>query len=192
MIKTIQLLVFPFQTWQRIALSNSGAVAVLFVYFIPLLFLTLFLECLGLMRWGMAAGEFGRTTFLSSEMAQRYGVAQFLLSLAVLVVSAKLLQLVMHSFNLQNSFRHCFTVYAYGFSPILVMRMAHGLPMLNTWICWGIGAALSMGILYHGIGQVLRPDQTKGLGVFMMATMILLALSGLAQFISLGFLHGRF
>ena len=83
------------------------------------------------------------------------------------------------------------TVMAYGFGPIILARILDGFPQLNTWVCWAIGAVGSVSVLYHGIGMILRPDQTKGFGLYLMAIIIVVLMSGLAHFAAVSVLHGK-
>ena len=59
------------------------------------------------------------------------------------------------------------------FSPILLARFLDAVPALNTWLL-GLGALLSISVLYHGIRLVLRPDQTKGFGIYLVSAIIVI------------------
>jgi hypothetical protein len=113
------------------------------------------------------------------------------LLLGSVLLSALLLKWASESFNVQTSYAQCFVVMAFGFSPIVLVRVLDGIPQLNTWVCWAIGAAAAVSVLYHGIGMVLRPEQTKGFGLYLITIFIVLLVSGLAHFAAVSVLRGK-
>ena len=64
------------------------------------------------------------------------------------------------------------------------MRLFDGVPAINTWACYGIGAFLSLTLLYRAIPFVMRPDPSTALGLFLFCSFILLGSTGLAHFIA--------
>jgi uncharacterized membrane protein YecN with MAPEG domain len=95
------------------------------------------------------------------------------------------------SFNVMASYTQCFVVMAYGFSPIFLVRILDGIPQLNTWVCWAAGAAVASSVLYHGVGMILRPEQTKGFGLYLMTIVILVLVSAVAHFAAVSVLRGK-
>jgi hypothetical protein len=58
------------------------------------------------------------------------------------------------------------------------------LPHLNTWVCWGIGITLSVAVLYRGIPRIMKPDPSNALGLYLLCSLLLIAVSGLAHFLA--------
>ena len=112
-------------------------------------------------------------------------------SLVVILAGSFLLKSVAQSFGVLCTFGGCFVLMACGFMPIFLLRVLDGIPQVNTWICWGIGAALSLRILYHGVALWLKPEQTKGFGVFLVSIVYTFVLSGLVHFAAIQVLHGK-
>lgn len=191
MITAFQLIFSPFQTWERITTAQRGIWWVMFVHLAPLLLVLLGLEALALTRWGEKTSELGFVVNVPGKMALRYAVAYGVLLLAAILLSAQLLTMASQSFNVRTTFYQSFVVMAYGFGPIILARLLDGLPQLNTWVCWAIGTAVSVSVLYHGIGMVLRPDQTKGFGLYLISIIIVVLTGGLSHFAALGVLHGK-
>jgi hypothetical protein len=190
MIRSIQLVVSPFETWIRIETQRRNALAILFLFLLPLLLLGVALEGYSLLRWGDTRGEFGRSfTFTQAQVLQYAGLQAGLL-LGTIILGAAALFLVARGSQVRTDFAACFTVMSYGCSPLLLARALDAIPRMNTWVCWGIGAALSASLLYHGVGVILRPDQTKGFGVYLMAVIIMLVASGLSHFVATSVLYG--
>lgn len=191
MITAFQLIFSPFEAWEKITTAQRGFFWTLLVHLLPLLVIAVGIEGFLLHRWGEKRSELGFMIKVPVDLAIRYGVAYAVLLLAAVFLGAKFLDMASQSFNVRTTFQQSFVLMAYGFSPIVLARVLDGLPPLNTWLCWMIGAAASVSVLYHGIGMVLRPDQTKGFGLYLMAIIIVVLTSGLAHFAALAVLHGK-
>ncbi len=191
MITALQLIFSPFETWQKITNAQRGFVWTLVCYLIPLLVLSNGVEGFLLNRWGEKRGEFGFMIKVPADLAIRYSVAYFVILLLAVFVSSKFLTMASDSFNVRTTFSQAFTLMGHGFGPIILARILDGLPQLNTWVCLVIGAAASTSILYYGIGMVLRPDQTKGFGLYLMSIFTIVLMGGLAHFAALAVLHGK-
>ncbi len=192
MITALQLIFSPFETWEKITTAQRGFIWVVCVHLLPLLVLSLGIEGFLLSRWGEKRSEVGGFLVkVPLALAIRYCAAYFVFLLAAVFVSAKFLALASESFNVHTSFLQSLVVMAYGFGPIILSRILDGVPQLNTWVCWVLGAVVSVSVLYHGIGMVLRPDQTKGFGLYLIACIIVVLTSALAHFAALAVLHGK-
>jgi hypothetical protein len=190
MITALRLIFSPFEAWEKITTAQRGFIWILFVYLVPFLVIALGVEGFLLSWWGQS-GEFGFFKRLPPEQAARYCAAYFVFLLVGVNLSAKFLSLASESFNVHTSYLQCLTVMAYSFGPIILARILDGVPQINTWLCWAIGAAGSVSVLYHGIGMVLRPDQTKGFGLYLIAIIIMVMVSAVAHFAALSVLNGK-
>ena len=191
MITAFRLIFSPFETWEKITTAQRGIVWTLFVYLLPLLIMTVGIEGFLLNRWGEKRSELGFMIKVPIDLAVRYSVAYVVILLAAVLVSAKFIGIASDSFNVHATFYQSLLLMGYGYGPIALARILDGLPQLNTWLCWIVGAAASVAVLYHGIGMVLRPDQTKGFGLYIMAILIVVLTSGLAHFAALSVLQGK-
>jgi hypothetical protein len=191
MITAFQLIFSPFETWEKISTALRGFIWVMGVYLLPLLVVACGVEGYLLTRWGEKRGEFGFIVKVPVDLAVRYTAAYFVILLASIIVSAKFLALASESFNVRTSFLQSFTVMAYGFGPLILVRILDGFPQMPSWLCWILGTVASISVLYHGIGMVLKPDQTKGFGLYLMSIIILVLVSGLGHFAALAVLHGK-
>jgi hypothetical protein len=190
MLKVLNLSVAPEATWQKTALKPPHSVGVLLLSILPLMVVTLGVEVYALSRFGAVFGEIGRQP-VGLDRALKYGVFYGVASLTVIFIGAALLKNVGSSFNLTASYSNCFVLMAFAYGPIFMLRMLDGYPEINTWICWAVGVGLSMRILYHGVAWWLKPEQTKGFGLFIMSFIYILVLSGLVHFASIQVLKGR-
>ena len=191
MITVLQLIFSPVQTWEKIAKAERGVLRILLIFVFPFLLTGLALEGFSLVRWGERRGEFDYVVKISREMAVVYTTSEFVLLLCSLFIGAKCLQWITHSFQVRTSFTPCFTLMAYGFGPIFLARYLDAVPGLNSWVCWILGALLSASALYHGVCLALKPEQTKGFGLYLVSMIIAFLSSGLSHFVAIAILHGK-
>jgi len=190
MLRALNLWISPEAGWQKTALNPPHALMVLLAAIVPLMVLGLAVEGYALMKFGEDFGELGRHP-LSADRVLKYAIFYGGASLAVILVGAGLLWNIGSTFNLRVSYGAWLVLLGYGYIPIFLVRMLDGVPALNTWVCWAIGVAMALRILYHGVGGWLRPEQTKGFGLFLITFMYLLVLSGLVHFASIQVLQGK-
>src|SRR5262245_60482691 len=150
MIRALNLLFAPSKTWERMALKPPNAATVVLISLLPLIAITFAVEGYGLLRLGESAGEMGRIN-LPLERVIRYAGFYAIASLIVISAGTFLLKSVAESFGVICTFGNCFVLMACGFMPIFLLRMPDAIPKVNTWICWAVGAVLSVRILYHGV-----------------------------------------
>jgi hypothetical protein len=190
MIRAFQMIFSPEGVWPKIAEKNRHMVFVLFLSTLPLIVGCLALEGVGLDRLGEPVGE------LSHAHVERAVIYKYLLShlvgdLFFLFFGAYFLVSVAHSFHARCTYSQSFVTLAIGASPIFLMHALDGIPALYTWLCWGIGFGLTIRALYHGVAVNLKPEQTKGFGLYIVSIFIVGFLSGLAHFMSVQVLHGK-
>ena len=173
------------------ALKPPSIFTLVLISLLPLIAITLAAEAYGLFKLGEVVGGIGKQLQLPQERLIRYSVFYAVASLVVIVAGSLLLKSVAESFGVNTSFSSSFVLIACGFMPIFLLRIADGIPQINTWICWAIGAALSVRILYHGVALWLKPEQTKGFGLFLVSVVYTAVLSGLVHFAAIQVLHGK-
>jgi hypothetical protein len=192
MIKAFQLIFFPFKTWEKIAASQRAVPWILLLHLLPFLLVGVALEGYSLTRFGEERTEISSLVKVPEATSMRYAATQCLLLVASILIGAKLLQWITHSFQVENSYRQTFTLLAYGFSPFILARYADAVPSLPTWVCWVIGVLLSASALYHGVGLVLKPEQTKGFGLYLVSVLLVMLSAGIVHLTALAVLRGKF
>jgi hypothetical protein len=180
----------PEGVWPKIAEKNRHMIFILFLSTLPLILGSLALEGLGLDRLGEPIGELGRKV-VERPLILRYLAIHLAGDLIFLFLGAYFMMGVARSFNTRTTYSQAFCTLAIGASPIFLMHAADGVPVLYTWLCWGIGMGLTVRALYHGVAVYLKPEQTKGFGLYIISVLIVGALSGLAHFIAVQVLHGK-
>jgi hypothetical protein len=192
MIKAFLLILLPFRTWSKIAFAQRSVAWILLFYLLPFLVAGVAIEGYSLAHWGEKRNELASFIKIDPTTATSYAVTQFTFILAAILVGAKGLQAISsHSFQIFLTYRQCFTLMTYGTSSLILGRYLDAFPKLSTWVCWDIGALLAISILYHGVGLVLRPEQTKGFGLWIISALMVVLSNGLLHYVALAYLHGR-
>ncbi len=183
MIKALQLLVFPMVTWGKIAEARRGVAFVFFLYWLPMAVIAIGAEGYALTVLGDSRGEFSHLIRISQSEAMRYALAQGLAGLVLLFGGSTLVHYLGAGLHQNFQFQQSFTMVAYASSPLFLARLLDCAPLLNTWLCWGLGAALVVWTLYHGVGLVMRPEITKGFGMYLVTSICLVLISGIGHLI---------
>jgi hypothetical protein len=192
MIKALILVFAPIPTWGIIVAAQRKWMSILIWDLLPLLILTATLEGCGLVYWGKPRGEIPHLVNFSVRQAVLYEVAQVLLTLGIILFLAKMIKSLGETFHGRHTFRQAFTVTAYGFGPLLWLRLFDAFPGLSPWLTWGIGAILSTSVLYYGLPLVMQPDPPHTFGLYMMSSILLILVTGLARFVTIFYLAGKF
>jgi hypothetical protein len=191
MIKALLLIFEPVMTWTKIAQAKWKTSSVLLLYLLPLLVLTLAGELAALQYFGKAQEylgkpqEFGGKLRVTGNWLIAYGGAQFITSLLLVAVSARLMKALVHTFNTRQTYTQCFTVTAYAFGPLFLLRLCDILPAMNPWASFGIGMVLTVATLYHGIPAVLEPDPPHAFGLYLCSLLLLACLGALGRYLTL-------
>ena len=136
----------------------------------------------GLARWGKWQSKFQRyKEFTSTGSIVTFEVIQGLLLLAMVFLSALLLLKISQTFQNRQSYLKAFTTMAYGFSPLLLVRLLDAGPTVHPATTWGIGIVLTFWVLYQGIPHVMQPDPTHAFGVYLSSMFVVVLTSGLAS-----------
>ena len=191
------MLIFdPAGTWEKIESGPKDVVRLFFLFLLPLMLLSHLAEGWGLLHFGLEHNPFGgdlpsRHMKVPLPLAVRYEAIQFGFGLLIVFGGALLVRKIGEGFHRRHTYTETFTTLAYSVSPLFLLRAFNGLPALNTWVCWGIGIALSVAALYRGIPRVMKPDPSSALGLYLLCTLLLVAVSAITHFLATSVLHGK-
>ncbi|MBM3882302.1 MAG: DUF1282 domain-containing protein [Verrucomicrobia bacterium] len=194
MMKVFQLLFAPFTTWSGLAEARRGAGFFLVFNLLTLAAAGSAIEGLGLYKLGLKSGlgsEGSRTLVQDFATVLRYEQLRLALDLAVVLVGAQFVFWVARGLHFNCRFFQALLLMAYSIGPLLLLRMADGIPHIPTWVCYAVGVFLSLNLLYNGVAAVLQPDRASGFGLFLLCAMILLLFTGVAHFVAVSFLTGN-
>ncbi len=185
MIKALLLLVDPNSTWEKIGTNPPSIAGLLFAYILPLMILGAGLESWALVKVGRdERGPMERRVKVPEQIAIKYGATQVALGLAVTFIGALMFKRIAEGFHRSQPYTGSFATIGYAIGPYYLLRILDAAPFLNTWICWGIGALLAVSVLYRAIPRMMKPDPSNALGVYLLCSLLLLVLLGLAHFVA--------
>ena len=185
MIKVLLLLLDPTNTWEKIQQSSPGVARVFFTYVLPLVLLGMTVETLGLIKLGRDEGRFTeRRLKVPQELATRYAVVQAASAIVIAFVGAWIFKAIGEGFHRRQAYRDAFATLGYSVGPYYLARMLDGAPFINTWICWAIGAALVVSVLYRAVPRLMRPDPSNALGVYLLCSLLLVAVLAVSHFVA--------
>jgi len=191
MIRGLLLILDAGASWTKIAQKQRGFWFIFLVHLVPLMAMTLGVEAYALHRLGEGRTITDARIDHTWEEAVRYALTVAALNLGVILAGAKIVEHIGRSFHNASSYLPAFTLLAYGLSPLFLLHLLDALPGINTWICFGIGIALSIAALYLGIPTILKPDPAKAMGIYVIVSVLLLVLTGLAHFVAVQILHNE-
>lgn len=190
---TALLLIFDTEaTWNRITEAQRKLAYVLFVHLLPLLVLASAAEGYGLSIWGKTRGLSGVPYHYSTQQLYTYIIGQFVFSLLVVIVGAKMLKSLGETFHGRHTYTQAFVSVAYGLSPLFLIRMFDAFPIVPPLVSWIVGIILSIMTMYHGIPRIMLPDPPHAFGLYLVSSVLLLLTSGLARFVTAWYLLGKF
>src|SRR5690242_8712368 len=139
MIKALLFIFEPEAAWDRVALARRSFGFILTTFLLPMILLSAAAEGFGMLRWGKwhQAPDYLRQFPLGEALV--YEVAQGLLSIAIVLIGAKVLKSLGETFHGRHTFTQAFTAVAYGLSPMFLLRMFDAFPSVNPWVSWAVG-----------------------------------------------------
>ncbi len=184
MIRFCKLLSTPAPNWENLFEDPPSALKVFFIFFLPLLILSVGVESAG---WYFLQI---RTSFLSSapqsisvfeEQIIRWQGIQLGLTLLLLLGLPLILKWVSESFGVRLIYSHAFLFVAYSLAPLVIIRIPDALPWINTWVCWGVGLLVSFRLLYHGAPYLLQRKLAGAFGFFMVTFLVFIVLTAISH-----------
>jgi hypothetical protein len=178
MLRALLLIFDPANSWGKIGTAKPSVAHVLFGYVLPIMLLSFAVEAWLLSQFGAERGRLTqRLAHVPQEVLIRYAVAQVVFGLIVCFSGAFLIQILSQGFHRKHTYRECFATLGYSLGPYFLCRILDGWPVIDTWVAWAIGVVLAISLLYGGLPRVMRPDPSNALGVFLMCSMLILALT---------------
>lgn len=191
MIRALLLIFEPIATWDRIFRSRRSLGFVLAAYLVPTVLLTCLVEGHGLYKWGQPR-EIGPSKLYNRGEVVLFETASFILWLGVVFLGARLVKSIGGTFHGRHTMTQTFTTVAYGLGPLFLLHLLDGLKNGNPWIPFAIGIVLSIAVLYQGVPRIMEPDPSHAFGLYLMSSLLLLLISGLARLITIFYLQGKF
>lgn len=184
MVRALLLIFDPTNTWEKIETTKHSIARVFFLYLLPIMLIAFGLEGWLLTQFGVERGGFVERIVRQPEVILRYELVQFILGLTMCFVGAWFFKMIGEGFHRRHSYTECFATLGYSLGPYFLTRILDGWPALNSWIPWTLGVLLALSVLYRGVPRLMKPDPSSALGVYLLCSMLLIILLGLAHFIA--------
>jgi hypothetical protein len=194
MIKAFLLIFEPVQTWDGVARSQRRLELIFVTYLLPMVILSSAAEGYGLVHWGKwrVDAEYQALRKFPPTEAVAYEMVQAALSIAVVFIAAGILKSLGETFHGRHTHAQAFKTIAYGLSPLFVLRLFDAFPSVSPWTSWGIGIVLCVVVLYQGLPRVMMPDPPHAFGLYLMNSLLVVLITGLARFVTAWYLSGHF
>jgi hypothetical protein len=195
MIKAFLLIFDSAATWERIFRARRSLAFILLLYLCPFLLLTSLAEGYGLVHAGKERGFGHQTHLFTVGEAAIFECAQFLISVGLVFLGAKLVKSIGETFHGRHTITQAFATVAYGLGPLFLLRFCDPLSQEMIWLpwaSWSVGILLAIAALYQGVPRMMEPDPSHAFGLFLMSSLLLLLITGLLRFVTIWYLQGRF
>jgi hypothetical protein len=192
MIKALLLIFDPVGTWERISTTQRRVGFILAFFLLPLLGFTSLVEGYGLVHWGKYRGEVPKVRSFSLSEAAFFEVAQVVLWLGIIFMSAKVLKSMCETFHGSHNYPRAFATIAYGLSPLFLFHLLDAFRDVSPWVSWALGISLSIVVLYQGVPRMMEPDPPHAFGLYLMSALTVLLATGLLRFVTAWYLQGKF
>jgi hypothetical protein len=192
MLRALLLIFDPADSWEKIETAKSSVGHIFFTYLLPIMLLSFAVEAWLLTQLGShRGGVVERVARVSKDVVIRYEVTQFALGIVLVFLGTVLMKKLSEGFHRKHTFKECFATLGYSLGPYFLCRMLDGIPSLNTWIVWAIGAMLAVSLFYRGLPRLMKPDPSNALGVYLMCSILILVLTGVAHYVATLVLGGK-
>jgi hypothetical protein len=114
------------------------------------------------------------------------------LTVFIIFLAASMVRALGETFHGRHTFNQAFTAVAYGLGPYFLLRFLDAFREVSPWVTFSIGILLSIGTLYHGLPRIMMPDPPHAFGLYLMGSILLALAMGLARFVTVWYLEGRF
>ena len=191
MLKVFFLIFDPGATWEKIAQKKRGWFFILLTYLLPMVVLVTAVEGWSIHQYGKWQPRFEIYKKFTAPEIKAFETTQAVALLAMVFLAALLLHVAGNTFHGKRAYRAAFAVIAYGFSPLLLVRLLDAAPLMNQWTTWVFGVGLMIWILYQGVPRVIQPDPTHTFGIYLTAIIIMVLTSGVARVFATMYLQGE-
>jgi uncharacterized membrane protein len=148
-------------------------------------------ESWSLQKYGIKRGEFAGSSPVPIEQVIRYECIAMGSILLTAIVAAHFLRKTAESVNVHVGYGLCLATLCYGLGPVILAHLLDAIPGLPTWVAFAIGITVTWSTLYHGVALMLKPEQTKGFGLYVFSLVMLTVLTALGHFVATHVLNGK-
>lgn len=191
MIRAFSLVWDPATFWERIVQERKNLGLVFLAYFFPMMMLAAAGEGFTLERWRIwMAGTHGVMRFSFGQIVV-FEAIRSAVACVIVGVSAHVIWLMREPFYGRYNYAEALVLVMYSVSPLLVCQVLTGVPQVSLWLSWGVGVYFSLKIFYHGVRCLAKTDPGSATGLFLLSSMVIIALTGVQRYMLIQCLSGR-
>ena len=141
MIRFWKLLRHPSPNWESLFEEPPSALKVFFIFFLPILILSVVAESAGWYFLQISASCTNKApqsiAVFESQIIRWQGI-QLGLTMGLLILIPQILRCISVSFGVRLLYKDAFLFSVYALVPLILVRFVDSLPWINTWICWSV------------------------------------------------------
>lgn len=191
MIRALTLVWDPARVWENIARDRKSLGFVFTAYFLPVMLFVALSEGYTLSHWrAWTAGPHGMMHFDLNQIV----VFEAMRSAATCVIvgtCSYIIWLLREPFYARYNFPQALVLVMYSLGPLFLCNILTGLPGINLWLSWGMGIYFSLRILYHGVRSLAKTDPGSAVGLYMISSAVIVALTGAQRYMLVQCLTGH-
>ena len=184
MIRFWKLLKNPSPNWESLFEEPPSALKVFFIFFLPILILSIMTESAGWYFLQISASFTNKApqsiAVFESQIIRWQGI-QLGLTMGLLILIPQILRWISVSFGVRLQYKDAFLFSLYALAPLVLVRFPDSLPWINTWICWSVGLLVSFRLLYHGAPYLLQRKLAGAFGFFMITFLVFIVLNAISH-----------
>ena len=182
MIRALSLVWDPATVWERIVQERKSLGLVFTAYFFPMMVLVALGEGFTLERWRTwTAGVHGVMHFTFGQIVV-FETIRTALMCVIVGLSAHVIWLLREPFYGRYNYAEALMLVMYSLCPMLLCRVLTGIPQISLWLPWGVGVYFALKIFYHGVRCVTKMDPGSGTALFLLSSLVIIALTGAQRF----------
>lgn len=191
MIRAISLVWSPATVWERIVQEKKGLGLVFVAYFFPMMVLAALGEGSALDRWRTwTAGAHGVMHFTFGQIVV-FEVIRSVVTCVIVGVSAHVIWVLREPFYGRYNYTEALMLVMYSVCPMFLCQVLTGIPQISLWLSWGVGVYFSLRIFNDGVRCLAKTDPGSATGLFLLSSLVIIALTGAQRFMLIQCLSGR-
>jgi hypothetical protein len=106
-------------------------------------------------------------------------------------VSSYIVWLLREPFYARYNFPQALVLVMYSLGPLFLCQVLTGIPKINLWLSWGAGIYFSLRVFYHGVFSVAKTVPGSAVGLYVISSAAIIALTGAQRFMLIQCLTGH-
>jgi len=191
MIRALSLVWDPATVWENIARDRKSLGFVFTAYFLPVMLIAALGEGFTLAQWrAWTAGPHGMMRFDLGQIII-FEALRSATTCVIVSACAYIIWLLREPFYARYNFAQALVLVMYSLIPLFLCQVLTGVPKVNLWLSWGLGIYFSLRVFYHGVRYLAKTDPGSAVGLYVISSAIIIALTGAQRYMLIQCLTGH-